>query len=168
MLAQRKNRAISKFTQAVLVAAAIALFIESDAAPAPSRVLTPEQIIAARQASLDLSVMDMAEMKTAVTDGLDVKKQFYPARTLARWARALPSMFPEGTGQGATSVETHALANVWTDRAGFEKAAATYAAAADKLGQLAQAGDSAGFATQLAAVAKTCDGCHDNFKQKYP
>ena len=153
-----------------IAATAIALasaYAAKSAEPAPP-VLTPDQIIAARQASLDMSVMTMAEMKTAVNNGLDVKKQFYPAKTLARWARALPTMFPAGTGPGVTSVETHALANIWTDRAGFEKAAAAYAAAADKLGEFARNGDSAGFAGQLAAVSKTCDACHDDFKQKYP
>lgn len=146
--------------------AGVLLAIESDAAPAP--VLTPEQVIAARQASLDMSVMTMAQMKSAVTNGLDVKKQFYAAKTLARWARALPTMFPAGTGQGATSAETSALAKVWTDRAGFEKAAQAYATAADKLDELARNGDSAGFASQLAVVSKTCDACHDEYKQKFP
>jgi cytochrome c556 len=161
----KKPLSLLTFACAALVAAA--LFIESGAAPAPP-TLTPEQIIAARQASLDMSAMTMAEMKTAVTDGLDVKKQFYPAKTLARWANALPTMFPAGTGQGTTSAETHALATIWTDRAGFEKAAAAYVAAADKLGEFAKDGDSAGFASQLTVVSKACDSCHGDFKQKYP
>jgi cytochrome c556 len=151
-----------------MVAAILGVAGTSDAAPVtPVSTLSPEQIIAARQASFDMSVMAMAEMKMAVKDGLDVKKQFYPAKTVARWARVLPTMFPAGTGQGATSVETHALADVWTDRAGFEKAARDYEAAANKLGELAQSGDSAAFAAQLAEVSKACDSCHDRFKLKY-
>jgi cytochrome c556 len=136
------------------------------AAPAIQQGLTPEQTIAARQASLDMSVMTMAEMKSAVASGSDVKKQFYPAKTLARWARVLPTMFPQGTEQGATPTETHALPNVWTDRAGFEKAAANYAAAADKLEEFAKDGDATGFSSQLAVVSKACDACHDNYKVK--
>jgi cytochrome c556 len=134
--------------------------------PAAAPVLTAEQVIAARQASLDLSVMDMAEMKLAQKDGIDVKKQYYPAKTLARWAKALPTMFPQGTGQGATASETHALPGVWTDRAGFEKAAANYADAADKLAARARNGDTSGFQAQLATVAKTCDACHEDYQAK--
>src|SRR5215471_10433472 len=99
---------------ALLAIAAILVAAPAEPAPAP----TPEQIIAARQASFDLSVMAMAEMKLAVKDGLGVKKQFYAASTIARWAKVLPTMFPAGTGQGSTSVESSALSDVWTDRAG--------------------------------------------------
>jgi cytochrome c556 len=159
---------VSKAARIGLLSVGLALAVTSNAGSAPPQqpTLTPEQVIAARQASLDMSVMTKAEMELAVKEGLDIKKQFYPAKTLARWARTLPTMFPPGTGQGATTVETHALPTIWTDRAGFEKAAAAYASAADKLEELAQAGDSAGFAAQLAVVSKTCDACHDNYKAK--
>ncbi len=158
--------ALSRAAFAALVGGAFTIAGMSGAGSAPVQSLTPEQVIAARQASLDMSVMTMAEMKSAVAAGTDVKKQFYPAKTLARWARVLPTLFPEGTGQGTTPLETHALPAVWSDRAGFEKAAASYAAAADKLQDFAKNDDSAGFASQLAAVAKTCDACHDNYKAK--
>ena len=151
-----------------ILSAGLATAAASGGSAAQQPTLTPEQVIAARQASLDLSTITMAEMKQAMNNGLDVKKQFYPAKTLARWAKALPAMFPPGTGQGATALETQTLPTVWTDRAGFEKAAEAYASAADKLSELARAGDSAGFAAQLTAVSKTCDACHDNYKVRYP
>jgi cytochrome c556 len=149
----------------LLGALAIAgLTARSTAASAQS--LSPEQIIAARQASYDMSVATINEMKLAVAAGQDVKKQFYPARALERWSKVLPTMFPAGTEPGATSAETHALPVVWTDRAGFEKAAADYQAATSKLSNLAQAGDSAGFSTQLSDLSKACDACHDKYKAK--
>jgi cytochrome c556 len=158
--------ALSRAVIVVLVGGAFTMAGTSGAGSAPAQSVTPEQVIAARQASLDMSVMTMAEMKSAVAAGTDVKKQFYPAKTLARWARVLPTLFPEGTELGATPLETHALPVVWSDRTGFEKAAANYAAAADKLQDFAKNDDSAAFASQLAVVAKTCDACHDNFKAK--
>jgi cytochrome c556 len=158
--------ALSRLVSVALAGCAFTIGGMSVAGSVPPAVLTPEQIIAARQATLDMSVMTMAEMKGAVASGTDIKKQFYPAKTLARWARVLPTLFPQGTEQGATPAETHALPNVWTDRAGFEKAAANYAAAADKLEDLAKNGDSEGFSNQLAVVAKACDACHDNYKVK--
>jgi len=158
--------AFSKSMSVSLAACAFTLAAMAVAAPASSPTVTAEQIIAARQASLDMSVMTMAEMKSAVASGADIKKQFYPAKTLARWARVLPTLFPSGTEEGATPAETHALPSVWSDRTAFEKAAANYAAAADKLEDFAKDGDSAGFSNQLAIVSKACDACHDNFKAK--
>ena len=161
---------ISRIVRIGLLSIGLGALVASNAGSAPPQqsTLTAEQVIAARQASLDMSVMTMSEMQLAVKDGLDVKKQFYPAKTLGRWARVLPTMFPPGTGQGATALETHALPTVWTDRAGFEKAAAAYASAADKLEELARSGDSAAFAAQLGVVSKACDSCHDSYKVKYP
>ena len=127
---------------------------------------TPEQIVQARQASFDMSTVTMAEMGHAVKDGLPLTKQSYPANALGRWARVLPTMFPAGTGADSVSIPTRAKAEIWTDRTGFEKAAADYAAAADKLRDLAKAGDTAGFSAQLDVVDKACDACHDKYRSK--
>src|SRR5215469_3432247 len=137
--------ALSRARFILLAGGVLAVSGLATAASAPPQAVTPEQIIAARQASFDMSVMTMAEMKTAAASGSDVKKQFYPAKTISRWAHVLPTLFPQGTEEGATPAETHALPSVWNDRAGFEKAAANYAAAADKLEEFAKDGDSTGF-----------------------
>lgn len=134
--------------------------------PAVPAALTPDQIVQARQAAYDMSAVTLAEMKLAAKDGMAAKKQAYPANALGRWARALPTMFPQGTAPGSVSIPSHARPEVWSDRAGFEKAAADYAAAADKLRDIAQADDAAGFEAQLGVVDKACDACHDNFKMK--
>jgi cytochrome c556 len=145
-----------------LVAAGLAA---AETASAPI-ALPADQFVQARQASLDMSAATMAEMRTAVKDGLPVKKQAYPANALGRWARVLPTLFPAGTGPGAVSVPTHARPEIWTDRANFEKAAANYAAAADKLRDIAQTDDATGFAAQLETLDKACDACHDKYKSK--
>ncbi|MGD0191742.1 MAG: cytochrome c [Rhizomicrobium sp.] len=148
---------------AVCVVAVAGFAAAETAAPA---ALTADQYVQARQASLDMSAATMAELRQAVKDGLPVKKQAYPANALGRWARVLPTLFPAGTGAGAVSITTHAKPEVWSDRANFEKAAADYAAAADKLRDLAQADDAAGFAAQLGVLDKACDACHDKYKAK--
>jgi cytochrome c556 len=158
---------MSKFYYVPVVVCAVAAAGIAAAETAASPVALPaDQIVQARQASLDMSVMAMAEMRLAVKNGMPVKKQAYPANALGRWARALPTLFPAGTGPGAISVPTHARPEIWTDRANFEKAAANYAAAADKLRDLAQADDAAGFAAQVEMVDKACDACHDKYKAK--
>jgi hypothetical protein len=65
--------------------------------------------IAARQASLDMSSITFRSMRDALKAGGEAKSQGYPAAALAKWAKALPRMFPPGTGKGETSVRTQAL-----------------------------------------------------------
>lgn len=151
-------------TAVLIVVAGLASAEPAPGGSPPS--LTPEQIIMARKAALDMSVMTMAEMKSAVKNGASVKKQFYPASVLGRWARVLPTLFPRGTGEGATAIATNAKGEVWTDQAGFAKAAADYAQAADALAARASADDAPGFSEQLGVVAKACDACHDKYKER--
>ena len=114
--------------------------------------LTPEQIVAARQSAYALSAGSFAAMKAAADAGADVHSLVLPARTLARWARTLPSLFPAGTNLPSSK----ALPAVWSDRAGFEARAAAYADAAQALAEAAQSGDRAAFLTRWARCAPTC------------
>ena len=91
--------------------------------------LTPEQIVAARQSAYALSAANFVQMKAQADAGADAHTLTFPARTLARWARTLPSLFPEGTNLP----NSKALPAVWSDRAGFEARAAAYATAAAAL-----------------------------------
>jgi cytochrome c556 len=120
--------------------------------------------IAARQASLDMSSITFRSMGDAIKAGREAKSQGYQAMALAKWAKALPRMFPAGTGQGATSVVSQALPSIWRDRANFDRAAANYAAATAKLAALAAANDTPGFTIQLDEVNQACGLCHARFK----
>jgi cytochrome c556 len=99
-------------------------------------------------------------MKAAADAGADVKQLAIPARSLARWARTLPSLFPAGTNLP----NSHARPEIWSDRAGFEARAAAYADAARLLAEAADTGDRAAFLTQWNAVRGTCGACHDSYK----
>ncbi len=117
-----------------------------------------------RQASVDMSVILRDQMNQAMKDGREAKTQSYAAYAFARWAHVLPSLFPTGSGPGEASTPTNALPTVWTDRAGFNAAAANFAAAADKLSALAQANDTEGFKRQLPVIQQACNACHDTYK----
>jgi len=143
-----------------LAAAGAALMLVA-AAPPP---LAPEQYVAARQASLDMSVIAFGALQNAARTGADVSKSVYTATGLARWAKVLPTLFPAGTGEGSVSVMTQARPMIWSDRAGFEARAANYAAQTEKLVQLAKAGDADGFKAQVGEVSKACDACHAAYK----
>src|SRR5579863_3615834 len=75
--------------------------------------------IAARQASLDMSSITFHSMGDAMKAGREAESQGYPAAALAKWAKALPRMFPPGTGEGETSANSQARPAIWRDRAGF-------------------------------------------------
>jgi cytochrome c556 len=148
--------------QTLLLAAAlvaIPLAAAAQTAPVPAG-MTAEQIVAARQSAYALSAGDFSAMKAAAEAGADVHTLVLPARTLARWARTLPSLFPAGTNLPTSK----ALPTVWSDRAGFEARAAAYADAARALAEAAQSGDRAAFLTQWAAVRATCSACHDTYR----
>ena len=122
---------------------------------------TPQQIVAARQAALHLSGATMGNMKAVIDQGGDVTKQVYAARGIARWARALPTMFPDST-RGITP--SRARPEIWDNRADFEAKAANYAAAATRLAEVAQGGDRAAVAAQFDVVRASCQACHERYQ----
>jgi cytochrome c556 len=121
--------------------------------------------IAARQASLDMSSITFRSMGDAIKAGREAKSQGYPAASLAKWAKALPRLFPPGTGKGETSADTQARTAIWRDRAGFDRAAAKYADATAQLAALAAANDTPGFTKQLEEVNQACAVCHARYKE---
>jgi len=128
------------------------------------QVVSGLDAIAARQASLDMSVITFRSMVDAMKAGAEAKSQGYPAAGLAKWAKSLPRMFPSGTGKDETSADTRALPAIWRDRAGFDRAAANYADATARLAALAAANDTPGFTKQLDAVNQACAVCHASYK----
>ena len=122
-----------------------------------------EDVIKGRQGAMMLSGVAMASIKGAIDAGQPLASQRFSTRSLARWAHAVPGMFPAGSGPEA-GVQSNARAEIWSDRAGFEARAADYAAAADRLAELAAGDDAAAFADQWTAVRATCQACHDGYK----
>ncbi|HZV84163.1 MAG TPA: cytochrome c, partial [Brevundimonas sp.] len=119
----------------IVTVATLALFCIGGAASAQGGGAAA--FIQGRQAGMMLSGASMAAIKGAIDAQQAPATQRFNTRGLARWAHAVPGMFPAGSGEEA-GVPTNAKAEVWTDRAGFEAKAAAYAAAADRLAELAQ------------------------------
>src|SRR5215831_8371364 len=124
--------------------------------------------VLARQAAMDMSLLTIRSIEASMKAGGEAKSEGFPAAVLAKWAKALPPMFPAGTAKGETSVETQALPALSKDHAGFERAAAYYAAATARLADLAAANDRAGFTKQLEVVNQACNACHATYKQTPP
>ena len=122
-----------------------------------------DTIIAARQAAFDLQAGNVVGMKAAIDAGGDVKNFRDGAKALSNWGHDIPGMFPDGTQMGH---DTHALPAVWSDHAGFEKAAENFWTQADKLATLAEANDKAGFAAQYTVTTQACGACHRNYRAR--
>jgi len=82
-------------------------------------------------------------------------------------AKLIPDLFPAGTGMDAYPGKTGAKPEIWTDRNGFQAAAAKLEEESLKLFQAAQGGDKQAIADQFGALGKNaCGGCHTTFRKK--
>jgi cytochrome c556 len=85
------------------------------------------------------------------------------AATLQAESKKITGQYPKGSGRPAVDAKkTRAEAKIWEDWAGFEKAAAKFGGAADKLAAAVAAND-------MDAVKKVklgCGGCHKPFRGK--
>jgi cytochrome c556 len=119
--------------------------------------------IETRQAGQDLMAGDFAGIRAVVAAKGDVKTLENPSKALARWIRQFPTQFPPGTEEGHG---TKALPAIWSDGAGFQKAADELAVAADKLAELAKAGDADAMAPQVKVVGDACSACHRTYRAR--
>ncbi len=146
-----------------LTVAVIGLIGFGGAASAEGARTAAADTVAARQAAMMLSGVAMGSIKASIDAGQPLVSQRFPTRALSRWAHAVPAMFPAGSGAEA-GVRTNARPEIWSDRAGFEARAAGYAAAADRLAELAAGEDATAFAAQWTVVRASCQACHDGYK----
>ena len=119
--------------------------------------------IETRQAGQDLLSANFAGIRAVIAAKGDVKTLENPAKAMARWMKQFPTQFPPGSDKGH---DTKALPAVWTDMAGFEKAATDMADAATKLAELAKAGDADGVAAQIKPLGDTCAACHRTYRAR--
>ena len=76
--------------------------------------------IETRQAGQDLLAGTFNGIKALVASKGDMKTVENSAKSMARWIKQFPSQFPKGSEEGHN---TKALPVIWTDPAGFQKAA---------------------------------------------
>ncbi|HEY1932037.1 MAG TPA: cytochrome c [Acetobacteraceae bacterium] len=117
--------------------------------------------IASRQAGQDLLAGDFSGINAVVKANGSAKTLEKPAAALARWMHQFPTLFPPGSDKGDN---TKAKPEIWSDPAGFNKAADDFVAQANKLVMLAKADDAASMPAQVKAVGAACVACHKKFK----
>jgi cytochrome c556 len=143
-------------TKTLLVAALIA------AAPA-TQAQEPENYIKYRQAVMTAigghngAASQIVRGRVSPEGALAVH-----AGALEALTRDIPSLFPEGSDFG----ETGAKPEVWSDRAGFEKAADDARAATAAFAAAVAGGDAEKIGAAFKEVGEACKGCHETYREK--
>ena len=125
--------------------------------------LPPDDIVAIRKSMMDLQQGVLGAMKAGVEQKGDVKGFTDGAKGLVSSSKVIAAMFPAGTEKANG---TKALPAIWSNKADFEAKSKGLGDAAEKLVTLAEANDTAGFATQFTAVGRSCGACHREYKAK--
>lgn len=139
---------------AALVAAGVSLTVSQTQAQASDPV-------AVRKAVMRLHAASLAGMNAAVAAKSEPKAFAYGATGLVQSSAILVSLFPSGS-----TANSRAQPAVWSDAAGFAKAAADFGAAAEQVRVAATANDATAFATAVKAVSDACTACHRTFQAR--
>lgn len=145
-----------------LVLAAMAL----SAATAPLLGQTPQEFVAARQDSMKARAAAGLTLARMLRGDMPWNAQAaqQAAEQINAEARKMSRLFPDGTGPDRVP-KTNALPAIWQNKADFESAIGALAQASQRLAELAQANDEAGFRTQFRVTGQACASCHEKFRK---
>jgi cytochrome c556 len=130
-----------------------------------AQAATPLETVEARKANFKkIGGAMKASGDTFKSGSPDIAVLKANAAIIASFGDKVPTWFPAGTAVGVGKSE--AKPNIWTDKAGFAKAAADFAAAAKGYKAAADSGDLAAAGAALGKLGGTCKGCHETFRQK--
>jgi cytochrome c556 len=115
-----------------------------------------------RQAGQDLVLGTFAGIKAVITANGDVKTLEGPANAIRKWSIQFPTLFPAGSDKG----NTKAAPTIWTDQAGFRKAAMTLTTTSEALATAAKSGDATAVAAAFKEVGEACGACHKEYRLK--
>lgn len=118
--------------------------------------------IQTRQVGLSLLAGTFSGVRAVVAANGDVKTLENAGKAIQRFGVLMPSLFPAGSDKGTTK----ALPAIWSDAAGFKKAATALAAGGEALAVAAKAGDAAAVGVAVKAIGDACGACHKDFRAK--
>lgn len=138
---------------------------DHDDAPRAAATATPSaaELVDARHAMMHMAATLLFQsVMPAAKAGTEVKAQQHAAEGLAHFGHSLPGLFPAGS----LTAESRALPAIWANKADFDAKSHAFGAAADRLAELAAAGDTPGFAAQAQVVSKGCGACHSLYRSE--
>jgi cytochrome c556 len=122
---------------------------------------TADDPIAVRQSGMAMQSSVIAAILQAIGTNADIVPFEAAGDAMAKWSQGLPDLFPPGTESGQN---TQARPAVWSDRVGFEKAAANLTVAAQAMAKAAAAGNQAEFIKAFRATSLACATCHVTYR----
>ena len=141
--------------------AVVVIALVSSTALTATLVAQESDVVQHRQMKMKAMGKDTGRIKKALSDG-DLSQVGAPAMEIGKTADEIPSLFPKD----ADNTGSAALPTVWSDRAGFEKAAAHMGELADQLAETATKGDKQATVAAFATLGKEgCGGCHQNYRK---
>jgi cytochrome c556 len=146
------------------VSMALAVALSAAWAGPVSAQARPEVLVKQRQAAMALQgkyfypIRSMAQGKTP-----------YDASTVMRnvvYLDALARMPWDGFTPATRDIKSQATPAVFTDTAKFREAQDRFTAEVTRLTELMRKGDEASIRPQIMAVDKSCNSCHDTFRER--
>ena len=123
----------------------------------------PENIIKFRQTVMKGNGAHITNIAAVVKGQVTITANLVAdAHAIADGLETFGKLFPPGTEGG----KTNALAKIWDDRAGFDKALADAQAAAQSMIGATASNDIATIGKALGALGKSCGGCHKPYRKK--
>lgn len=128
----------------------------------PSRA---EQLIKYRQAIYTVIGGNFGPMAAAVQGKAPYEPKEFATRAerVAFLARLLDEAYPEESRGGAP---TKAKADIWANRAEFDRLLDDMQAKAGELAEVAKSGDMERIRPAVGATGQACKACHDKFREK--
>jgi cytochrome c556 len=120
-----------------------------------------DDLIAARRTGMEMQASVIAAILQAIAANADITQFAAPGDAMAAWGKDMLELFPPGTEGGQDSKASPA---VWSDRAGFENAAARLTTAAQAMAKAAAAGDQTEFINGFRATNLACANCHFTYR----
>lgn len=114
-----------------------------------------------RKAVMRLHGGTLAGLNAVVQAKADPKGFVNAAAALNASSAQLVGLFPAGS-----TANSRALPVIWSDAAGFAKAATEFGAAAEQVRVAAAAGDATAFAAAVKVVSDNCTSCHQTFRAR--
>lgn len=133
-----------------------------------SAQMKPEDAIKFRQSGYTFMAWNMGKIKAQAVDGttpFNKDQVAAAANAIAAVANSgMGSLYLPGTDKGKGWKDTRVKPELFTDKEEVGKIAKNFVEQANKLQQVALAGDQAAIKAQFGEMGKACKACHDKFR----
>lgn len=148
-----------------LATAAIATLLM---APAVAQEVRPDQAINFRKGAMQVQQWHFLPLVQMIKGERPFDAALYArnAAMIETMSRLVPEGFPAGSDKAPAGMTTRALPVIWSEPAKFKTAVQRFQDEASKTVAIAKTGDEKAMRAQVGTLAKSCAGCHEDFRSK--